>query len=63
MVADDDEDDFESIIEIVYNEVMQHPSIKFDELVADHLKLETHYLVNPRILLNIFCDIYMLVRK
>ena len=63
MVADDDEDDFESIIEIVYNEVMQHPSIKFDESVADHLKLETHYLVNLRILLNIFCDIYMPVRK
>ena len=63
MVADDDEDDFESIIEIVYNEVMQHPSIKFDELVADHLKLEKHYLVNLRVLLNIFSDIYMLGRK
>ena len=54
MVSEDDEDDFESIIEIVYNEVMRHPSIKFDEVVADHLKLEKHYLVNVRLLLNTF---------
>ena len=58
MIAETDEDEFESIVEIVYNEVMEHPSIKFDVTVAAHLKLEKHYLVTLRLLLNIFGYIY-----